>query len=387
MTAGGQSGRPVATSLTSQDMQDTVSGWTWLKDTAPGSVVGLPVTPRAAGFMAGVEFASSYDPTWQSWLPLAIQNVQGLGANLLVLTPSWTVGQSSPLVFSPTPGRDPLWADTADTVSRARAAGLNVALFAQANLPAQADAWWASVPRTPDWWDAWFARYQAFADYHADLAAKAEAQMLILGGGWLKPALPGGTLADGSSSGVPADADARWSAIFADVRARFKGSVYWALSYPGSLQSAPAFLKDLDGVYLVWSASLGDSAGPSQDDLRVAAGTLLDTDVQPFQAGLQKPVILAAAYASADGSWLAKAPAAALFQPGSAAAGTVNLQVQADIYQALLAAVNERSWLGGFVSRGYFPPVGLQDASASVHGKPSADILWYWFPRFLGTTH
>ena len=31
-----------------------------------------------------------------------------------------------------------------------------------------------------------------------------------------------------------------------------------------------------------------------------AAGELLDTDIQPFQSELQKPVILAAAYPSVD---------------------------------------------------------------------------------------
>jgi len=36
------------------------------------------------------------------------------------------------------------------------------------------------------------------------------------------------------------------------------------------------------------------------------------------------------------------------------------------------------------VSRGYFAPVALQDKSASIHGKPTSDLLWYWFPRLLG---
>ncbi len=35
---------------------------------------------------------------------------------------------------------------------------------------------------------------------------------MILGGGWLAPALPGGVLADGTPSGVPQDAEQRWLA-------------------------------------------------------------------------------------------------------------------------------------------------------------------------------
>jgi hypothetical protein len=119
--------------------------------------------------------------------------------------------------------------------------------------------------------------------------------------------------------------------------------------------------------------------------MRLTAGALLDSVIQPFQVSLNKPVIIAAAYPSADGAAMAGIPAQTALQPGNTQAA-VNLQTQADIYQALLAAINERPWVSGFVSRGYFPPAVLHDASASVHGKPAADILWYWYPRFLGIT-
>jgi hypothetical protein len=154
------------------------------------------------------------------------------------------------------------------------------------------------------------------------------------------------------------------------------------MSYLSGLQSVPNFVKNLDGVYLLWAAPL---SGTNVDEIKAAAGQLLDTDVQPFQVALQKPIILSIAYPSADNAASVSLPATALFQPGGTQ-GPVNLQAQADVYQALLMAVNERDWVGGFFSRGYYPPVALQDASASVHGKPAADLLWYWYPRFMGIT-
>jgi hypothetical protein len=63
---------------------------------------------------------------------------------------------------------------------------------------------------------------------------------------------------------------------------------------------------------------------------------------------------------------------------------SLNLQTQADIYEAMLTAMNSRQWISGFISRGYYPPAALQDKSTSVHSKPVADILWYWYPRLLG---
>jgi hypothetical protein len=381
-TALGKPGRPVSTSLTPQDLQDTVTGWNLFQPTTAASVVGAPVTSRQAGFWAGVEFLSNYNPSWQAWLPLAVQDVKSRYANWLVLTPSWTVSQISPMVFSPVPGTDPVWADTVDTVNHARASNMSVALFPAVNLPSDSATWWQSAPRDAAWWEAWFNLYGAFAAYHADLAAKSGAQALILGGDWLTPALPGGQV-NGTSSGVPADAETRWETIMADVRHRFGGQVLWAVSYPGGLQSVPTFANSLDGVYLLWYAPL---SGTSVDDMKASAGQLLDTDVQPFQTKLGKPVILAAAYPSVDGAASASLPAQALFQPGTTQT-PVNLQAQADVYQALLNAVNERAWLGGFVSRGYYPPAALQDASASVHGKPAEDELWYWFGKFLGAVH
>ena len=380
-TSAGQLGRPVSTSLAPQDLQDTISSWVWLKDTPPPAVVGYPVTARQ-GFMAGVEFQTDYDPTWQAWTPLAIQNVQGIYANWLVLTPSWTVSRASPFTFSPVAGLDPLWADSLDTVSRARASNLNVALFPAVTLPVDWATWWASAPRDAAWWNTWFDRYAAFAATHADLATESGAQALILGGDWITPALPGGQI-NGGSSGVPADAESRWQAILSDVRDRFTGGVYWAVSYPEGLQSIPDFARNLDSVYLLWYTPL---SGSGVDQLTAAAGQLLDTDIQPFQAALQKPVILAVAAPSVDNAASASLPDSALFQPGGTQA-PVNLQAQTDVYTALLMAVNDRTWVGGFVSRGYYPPVVLQDASASVHGKPAADLLWYWFPRLLGITN
>jgi hypothetical protein len=149
------------------------------------------------------------------------------------------------------------------------------------------------------------------------------------------------------------------------------------------LQSPPSFAENLDGVYLLWYAPL---IGSSVEKMNSSIGQLLDNDIKPFQAALGKPVIIAAAYPSANGAATAYLPMSTIFQPGNSQAA-LDLQAQADIYQALMLAVNERAWIGGVVSRGYYPPVELQDASASIHAKPAADELWYWYPRMLGIAH
>ncbi len=394
-TAGtAPTGRQAATSILSQDIQDTVNTWKWLENPEPVTLVGAAIAPRAGGFMAGIEYQSTYRPNWSYYAPQAFSNTQALGANIAVLTPSWTYTSVSPLQFSPLPGQDPLWIDSAIMVSQARALGLNVAIFPTPNFPASAPTYWQGAPRDAQWWQTWFTLYRAFAINYADLATQTGAQTLILGGDWVGPALPSGKLPDGNPSNTPADTETQWKSIIADVRTHFKGQILWALPYTKSSIEAPLnFLKDTDGIYLLWSASLSTNPSATKADYAAEAGRLLDNEVAPLASVLGKPLVLAVAYPSAAGAasgciadgkggcldWTA------LNRPkediGSV---SLSLQTQADVYEAILTAINSRPWITGFISRGYYPPAALQDKSASVHSKPAADILWYWYPRLLG---
>ena len=141
------------------------------------------------------------------------------------------------------------------------------------------------------------------------------------------------------------------------------------------------------------SGNLSGNLLPTKQELEAAAASLLDNSVAPLQSLLGKPVYLAFAYPSVNGAGANCLPAnsascldwTALSQPATDRAEiALNLQLQADIYEALMAAVNTRPWVSGVVSRGYYPPTLLQDKSASVHGKPAGDVLWYWYQRFLG---
>ena len=101
-------GRQATTSILSQDIQDTVNTWKWFENPEPVTLVGSNITARANGFNAGIEFQSSYRPNWSYYAPQAFANVQALGANITVLTPSWTYTSVSPLQFAQIPGQDPM---------------------------------------------------------------------------------------------------------------------------------------------------------------------------------------------------------------------------------------------------------------------------------------
>jgi Carboxypeptidase regulatory-like domain/Glycoside Hydrolase Family 113 len=386
-------GRSLQTSLSEQDIKDTVKDWAWLKSLEPSTLVGTSIVARADGFVAGVEFQPNYRPNWTYFNAQAVQSVQSLGANLLLVTPSWTFANASPLEIGPVPEHDPFWQDAASMIGQARAANLNVGVFPIAQFAASPADFWDKAPRDDAWWQNWFDHYRAFAVNFADLAAQTDAQALVLGGDWIGPALPGGTLADGSPSGVPADAEERWKAIIAEARQHFSGKLWWATPYAANSQGTSFdFAGAADAIYLMWSAPLASAPGASVSDMTARAGQLLDNEIAPLQSLLGKPLVLGLTYPSAVGGETACLSdgeggclsSSALDQPNDPAAANVDLQVQADIYEAMLEAVNSRSFISGLISRGYYPPATLQDKSTSIHGKPAADLLWYWFPRLTG---
>ncbi len=389
-------GRQVTTSLAPQDIQDTVKAWAWLEDTQPSNLVGAPVAIRQNAFVTGVELQPTQHPNWVTSIPQAMQNIQAIGSNTVILTPTWTYESVSPPILAPVPGKDSFWNDTYRMVTQARALQMSVAIFPTPRFMTNADDFWANAPKNADWWQVWFDHYRAFAVNYADLAAQSGAQTLILGGDWIGPALPNGKLSDGAtSSGVPADAETRWRSIITEVRNHFRGTLLWALPYDHEyVDTSLGFLNDIDGIYLLWSLKLSDSSSPSKDDMANEAGRLIDTNVSPLASLVGKPIIIAIDYASVDGAASGCVSdgkggclhGAELNPPTvDASPSPLNLQLQSDIYEAMLTAVNQRQWVGGIVSRGYYPPTILQDKSASIHGKPAGDVVWYWYPRLLGT--
>jgi len=394
-------GRQVSTSLLGQDLQDVVRSWKWFENPEPTTLVGSVITARNSSFVSGIEYQPAFHPNWSYYAPQAFANTQALGANLAILTPTWTYTSKDPLRFTTSTGSDPLWIDTAIMISQARALNLNVALFPTPNFPTPSNPttspsadFWLNSPRDDHWWQTWFTRYRAFAVNYADLAAQTGSQFLILGGDWITPAVPGGNLPDGNPSNTPTDVENQWKAIFTDVRSHFNGQIFWAMPFTESSINAPLdFLRDVDGIYLLWSVQLASNSGATKDDLANEAGRLLDNQVAPLASLLNKPVVIAMGYPSASGAETGCVPSPVggcldvnlLSRPNEDIGSvTLNLQGQANIYEAILTAVNSRQWISGITSRGYYLPAALQDKSMSVRNKPAADILWYWYPRLLG---
>ena len=325
-----------------------------------------------------------------------LNDVQSLGPNWVIYSPTWTYTQSSPPILELVSGSDALWSDLTELIGQAVNRGLHTAVYPTPANPETAADWWGTSPRDYPWWTVWFERYRAFVLHHADLSYRTCSQALILGGEWITPALPGGLLRDGTPSGVPGDVNSYWSSLILEVRTHFSGQVVWAISDDQTIQNPPPFLSEVDAILIEFAPRLAGSSEPSVDEMYFEASRILDEMIYPFQSQIGKPVILSIAYPSADGAATAclSVPDAEgclnpllLMQPNPDVAEiTVDLAEQADIYSAIFRAVNERPWINGVITTGYYPPAKLQDKSLSVHGKPAESIMRYWFPAILAPT-
>jgi hypothetical protein len=388
-------GLPLATGLSEHKIVGDVKSWAWLEANVNAVSVSSPqITPRNPGFWAGVEFLPEYHPNWSPLIPTILDDVQRIGVNWLVLNPTWTYTRENPPILEIMAGRDPLWNDLTNELDQASERGLQIALKPTANFLTSSNEFWLKGARDLSWWQVWFERYRNFVLHHADLAAKSGAQALILGGDWVIPALPNGTLPDKSPSGVPIDAEARWRMLLNEVKAHYGGPLFWSISYTQATTSPPPFLDYVDGIYLEWSEPLvaKGKTYQSQAELDKEAARIFDNGLIPLEARYKKPLILSVYYPSADGAATGCLPTAdgncldlqLLERPNpDIATVQLDLQEQVDLYSSILSVVNQRNWINGFVSGGYYPPVILRDKSTSIHGKPTEELLAYWFTNLI----
>lgn len=384
-------GKTLTPGKTIQNIQAEIKNWAWIQPSVTATTVDTgEIKPRGSSFLAGIELQPAYRPSWQPYISWGFDNIKHVGSNWVVIDPTWTATRINPPVFETVTGQDAYWQDLVQMVVWAQDKELNIGIFPKINFELPPDQWWNASQNDTSWWQTWFDRYRSFILHHADLANQVSAGFLVLGDPQIGPALPGGILPNGKPSDLPADMEKKWQNLIKDVRARYKGKIAWALPYSPGMKDLPDFVGELDEIYLIWSARLSDSPTATARELADQMGQLLDQDVIKFKERVDKPLIIAVNYASvksaAQGCAVLKTscvPFDTLNVEKDPTSFTPDLAEQAKLYNAVLIAINEREWIDGLVSQGFYPPATIQDFSSSVNGKPAADMLWYWFPRMI----
>jgi hypothetical protein len=383
----------------SSPIMDQVQAWSWWNPSSTATNIVAPELSIRQGFEIGIELLPAYQPNWAPMSQIAIKESAAGGANAIVFSPTWVLQRANPLPliqFDPlySPFRNDLTKATQDAVDL----GLKPIYRPNLVLPVEElgsfDTWWESASRDSTWWSVWFEQYRSFILTHAVLAAEAGAEKLIISGPELSPAWPEGILADGSASNVPADADQRWRELIEEIREVFPGTLAIELEFRQELQEPPSFSDALDEIHVYWHAPLSRSTEATLAEMQAAAGDYLDEIALYSQALSDIPFSLSVEYLSIDGGATACAqvnngdciPASA-FDQGSEVDPSfeVDLDEQSRALNAILLAAYDRPQITGLFVRRFNPAVMLQDQSASIYGKPAADVLWYWASGLTGT--
>jgi hypothetical protein len=388
-TAGnGATGRYFSQALFDQNLRDDIGAWQWLGGPSGGAGL-LPAINARPNFAAGFDQADDWQPGAIPFYAQAFDAMHADGASWVNFTRRGTAQMQPAPIFADDPALAPLGPDWVASVNTAHTIGLRVSLHPVTchYTPYGACDYWNGVNLGGGFWDGWFAAYERYLLTQAVLARSSGADQLVIGDFKLRPSFPG-------EPEAPPNAEARWRGLIAKVRSVYGGPLAFELLMGTAVwPSPPPFLDAVDVIRVWWWTPLSSNNRPGLSDMASAAGAMLDGQLLPLQQRFNKPLHLSVAYLSADGAATqclrrpdGQCYAFEDFSPAAPDVATypVDLAEQADIYQALLTAVNDRAWVSGLFSYGYNPVVILHDKSVSVRGKPAEGILAAWFPKLQG---
>jgi hypothetical protein len=376
-------------------IEDTVTGWNYLSgEQSPIVVPGNEIKPRDSDFISGISIMREYLPEWGATLSNTLTAINNTRANLVVFSPSWISDSStSPNLFEFVYGKDYSYRELALGIETASQLGLYTAVYPSIRFPNGLEEWWQSVSPTEIWWQTFLEQYRNFILHYALLAEQNHVDVLIIGGEWLNPSLPGFHGYDHIYESQPGNINAIWSDIIQEIRNYYHGIIAWHLDFD-QLNKPPHTVYEVDEIYLHMGTKIASKPDAQIHEIQIEVENIMDQNVKTFFNIVKKPIILHIAYPSVDGGATYNIPqgidtnsfpfeSLSPLSPDNPEI-RLDLQEQADVYNAIFSAVNGRSWISGVVSEGFLPPIGLEDKSISIHGKPAQEVLRYWFSHFRG---
>jgi hypothetical protein len=249
-------------------------------------------------------------------------------------------------------------------IDLAHSLGLRVMLKPQLDFSNDQDYWRGHIGtafNSETQWQDWFAPYREFINHYATFSQEANVDMLCIG----------------VELGGVTHREADWRRIIQEVRQRFKGAITYASlctagSFPHGEENRITWWDAVDYIGVDVYYTLTDKNNPTVEELKKAWTdkgyiALLENLSKRFN----KPIIFTEfGYRSLDGTnkcpgcWTNK--------------GTLDLQEQADCYQAALEVLWRKPWLAGIYWWQWLADPrlgGLNDDTHNPYGKPAEEVL------------
>jgi len=254
----------------------------------------------------------------------------------------------------------PTDSDLIHVLNQAHSLGLKVMLKPHVDLANDPSHWRGQIGRAftsePEWAE-WFASYRRFIEHYADLAAVFGADQFCVG-----CELEGTT-----------HRESDWRAVVAAVRSRYLGPLVYAGNHSGE-EAGITWWDAVDAIGVDAYYPLSRKLNPTLDELKAAWQPLV-ASLASLSARWQKRIILTEiGYRSINGT--------AMHPWDWQIRGAVDLQEQADCYQAAFQSLARQPWFGGIYWWSWSPDPnegGPADDGYTPHNKPAEEVLRAWF--------
>jgi hypothetical protein len=248
--------------------------------------------------------------------------------------------------------------DLVHVINQAHSLGMKVMLKPHLDLANDPSHWRGDIGQgfSESDWTAWFSSYKTFINHYAQLAQTYGADQFCVGTELV------------STEFRSAD----WQSVIAGVRGLFTGPITYAAN-PGSETSINWWDK-VDAIGVDAYYALTDHNDPTLDELK-AAWEPLAAALKTLSENWGKPILFTEiGYPSLDG---------ANRQPWNGQVSkVVDLQEQADLYQALFETFFNQDWFAGvFWWSWETDPLqgGPCDTTDTPHDKPAEAVLRTWY--------
>jgi hypothetical protein len=334
----------------------TRPGWEVGADWAFYELAANNVQPEQS-FMRGIVYTSWLSGEYsdpQSDATLS-QRIKPVGVNWVsLLVTCYQETTESPLIQCENNGQTPTDADLIHSIQYIHNLGLQVMLKPHIDLSNDPLHWRGEIGfgDNEEAWQAWFEQYTQFITHYAELAQKEKADYFVIG-----------TELKGTSH-----RSTNWQAVIREVRSVYDGPIIYAANWDE--YDEIAWWGDLDAVGIDAYFPLTQNNDPTIAEL-TAGWSPIATELEAFAAEWERPIIFTEiGYRSLDGT--NQAPSN--FQNS----GNIDLQEQADCYQAVFDALGDETWWQGVFWWNWTTNPnqgGPNDNGYTANNKPAENVL------------
>ena len=375
-----------------QEVHDSLDTWSSFKSGGDSPTVVMTNINYRTPFLAGVQISESFSPTWMPFLDSSIINVNNIGANIVVLSPTWEFQSSNPPILKLNPYNSMFYHDVQTFKYLIKNNSLEIALFPKATYNISFQDWWneSELIRNGDWWQIYFNRYENFIIHNAVIANQIKASAIVI-----ENPIPTSVIETDIVENVSLtthELNTFYSELFSKIRNNFSGAIILAIPSDNLANNQLLNIVTMaDQIYIEFSTPFDYD---NHDCSNVSIGEILESDIKPIMEKYHKPITISASFPSVSGGACIcssidnrRCEFSESYSPTDSIDNhPADVLEQANFYNDLFLSVNESEWINGVVSNGYYPPISLLDKSTSVHGKPAADVIWFWFTNLLNVT-